>query len=150
MLSCQNSKNESVNVTQELANGLPKKKDTIHNGRRLMQISCIACHSATADQTSRLAPPMIAVKRRYLLDYPSKVEFTQALRGFLKNPSEEKAIMYGAVKRFGVMPKTVYPEKVIDQISDYLYDNEIEKPEWFEEHFQENHEKRAGMAKKGN
>ncbi|WNH09787.1 hypothetical protein [Thalassobellus suaedae] len=45
--------------------------------------------------------------------------------------------MFGAVRRFGVMQKLPYPDKVIEQIADYVYDNDIEKPVWFEEHYKQ-------------
>lgn len=43
--------------------------------------------------------------------------------------------MYGAVRRFGIMQKMPYSKENIHQIADYMYDNQIEQPEWFEEHF---------------
>ena len=53
--------------------------------------------------------------------------------------------MFGAVKRFGVMPKTPYPEETIKQIADYMFDFDIEQPEWFEDHFNEEKGKGQGM-----
>ena len=43
--------------------------------------------------------------------------------------------MRGAVNRFGVMPKQLFPEETIKQIADYMFDNTLEKPKWFQEHF---------------
>lgn len=42
--------------------------------------------------------------------------------------------MFGAVKRFGIMPKNPFPKKTIDLIADYMFDNKIEQPKWFEKH----------------
>ena len=33
------------------------------------------------------------------------------------------------------MPKAEYSDEDITQIADYIYDNDIESPEWFEEHY---------------
>ena len=54
---------------------------------------------------------------------------------WIQNPNEKDAKMLGAVKRFGVMSKMNYPDDVIRKIADYMYDNELEKPDWFEDHF---------------
>ena len=43
-------------------------------------------------------------------------------------------MLKGAFKRFGLMPKQVFPEGTIDKIASYMYDNQIEEPEWFQEH----------------
>ena len=54
--------------------------------------------------------------------------------------------MYSAVRRFGVMPKTPFPEATIQQIADYMFDNNIEQPEWFEAHFNEEMSKGKGKG----
>ena len=45
------------------------------------------------------------------------------------------------------MPKTPFPEATIQQIADYMFDNNIEQPEWFEDHFNEEKGKRKGQGK---
>ena len=47
--------------------------------------------------------------------------------------------MPGAIKKFGLMPYQFYPENTIRQIADYMFDNEVEKPEWFEAHYNKMH-----------
>ena len=47
--------------------------------------------------------------------------------------------MYGAVNRFKIMPYIKFEEKDLRRIGAYLYDNEVEQPAWFEEHFKEMH-----------
>ncbi len=108
--------------------------DPEHPGKALMEKNCYACHNASVSHEDRIAPPMIAVKMHYLREGTSKEEFTTALLEWTKEPSEDKAKMYGAVKRFGVMPYQSFPEETIRQISDYIYDYDIEEPEWFAEH----------------
>jgi hypothetical protein len=74
----------------------------------------------------------------YLSQGVTKKEFIRSIQDFMKNPNVEDAKMYGAVKRFGVMPKANYPEATITQIADYIYDNDIEQPDWFEDHYNQN------------
>jgi len=45
--------------------------------------------------------------------------------------------MFGSVRRFEVMQKLPYPEETIGQIADYIYDNDIEQPDWFQEHYEQ-------------
>ena len=45
---------------------------------------------------------------------------------------------------FGVMPMQAFPEETIEKIADYMYDFEIDQPEWFEDHFNEEKGKHNG------
>ena len=109
-----------------------------NSGKKLLETHCYICHSPTASHDNRIAPPMVAIKRHYKTDNTSKEDFVNSIQEWIKNPNEEDARMYGAVRRFGVMPKASYSDDVIKQIAEYLYDNDIEKPEWFDEHHKKN------------
>ena len=112
--------------------------DTIaHNGKKLMETHCYLCHSPSAEENEgRIAPPMIAIKARYLMDYDTKEDFIKAISNFVENPTEDNTKMHGAVKKFGVMPKQVFPENTVAQIADFMFDYQIEEPTWFKEHWQ--------------
>jgi hypothetical protein len=132
LLSCNTKQNESyMAISSEFETAV---SDPEHPGKALMEKNCYACHNATTAHEDRIAPPMIAVKKHYISEGTSKEEFTEALLNWTKEPTEDKARMYGAVKRFGVMPYQSFPEETIRQISEYIYDYEIEEPEWFAEH----------------
>jgi len=79
---------------------------------------------------------MVAIKARYLMDTTTKEEFVSHITQFVENPTEENAIMYGAVDRFNVMPKQVFPEGVVEKIASFMYDYQIEEPSWFKEHWE--------------
>ncbi len=132
LLSCNNSKKESYKITSS-----ETKTDQEHPGKKLMETFCYACHSPSASHDARLAPPMIAIKKMYINSNTSKEDFINSMQEWIKNPTKEKAKMLGAVSRFGVMPKTPYPEESIKEIADYMFDNDITQPEWFEAHFKE-------------
>ena len=119
----------------------------VHPGKELIEINCYVCHSPTASHENRLGPPMIAIKKHYIGDDTSKAQFIKDIQAWVQNPTEENAKMFGAVKRFGVMPKAPYPEETIGQIADYMFDHDIEQPEWFEEHFNEQRGKGMGNGK---
>lgn len=134
--TCNSNKKEGL---ETVANEIVKTDTITHDGKRLMETHCYLCHSPNAKESEgRVAPPMIAIKSRYLMDFKTKEEFVNAISLFVENPSEENAKMYGAVKNFGVMPKQVFPENAVAQIADFMYDYQIEEPTWFKAHW-ENH-----------
>lgn len=147
LASCQNLKTdnyENASAMQSEANAID---ETAHPGKKLMETNCYVCHSPTASEDDRLGPPMIAIKKHYISDDTTKEEFVEAMQEWIKYPTEENAKMFGAVRRFGVMPKTAYPEETIAQIADYMFDNTIEQPEWFEEHFKQGKGRNKGQGK---
>jgi len=142
-VSC-NTSQKKVYVMAEVL-----KSETIqeHSGKKLMEINCYVCHNPSGGHDSRLAPPMIAIKKHYISSETSKEEFINAIQDWIKNPIEDNAKMFGAVRRFGVMPKQTFPEETIEQIADYMFDNSIEEQEWFDEHFNEPKGKHNGKGK---
>ena len=122
-----------------------------HPGKKLMEINCYACHNPSTGHSERIAPPMIAIKKHYISNSTTKEQFIADIQNWIKKPSEEKSKMPGAIRNFGLMPYAPYPEKTVQQIADYMFGHDIEQPEWFEDHF--NQEKGMGMGKgkgKGN
>lgn len=116
------------------------------DGYTLLKNNCYACHSVTTKSHDEIiAPPMIAIKRRYKMNYNTKEEFVNAITNWALNPTKEHALMRGAVMQFNVMPKQPFIKDDLIKIADYMYDNELEKPEWFENHFNEQHPN--GMGK---
>lgn len=142
LFNCNHMKHESSYALKKVV-----KTNSTHPRKKLMETHCYVCHSPTSGHDKRIGPPMIAVKTHYLKDGTTKEEFTKSIQDWIKNPSEEKAKMHGAVRRFGIMPKQVFPEETIRLISEYMYDNDIEQPEWFEDHFSSEKGKHKGMGK---
>ncbi|OUR90816.1 hypothetical protein A9Q87_12760 [Flavobacteriales bacterium 34_180_T64] len=133
LLSCENSEKDRYTSMATIQTDNFEE----HPGKILMENNCYVCHNLAASHDDLLAPPMIAVKRRYTSSQPTKAEFIEAIQTWIKNPNEANAKMYGAVKRFNVMPKMPFSEETIAQIADYMYEYDIAQPEWFEGHFNE-------------
>ena len=115
-------------------------------GLKLFQQKCYACHSIISKSHNEIiAPPMVAVKRRYLMSYNTKKDFVQALTNWALDPKAENALMRGAVANFKVMPKQDFKREDIIKIAEYIFDHKIQQPEWFESHFNEAHPR--GMGK---
>ncbi|TPV33303.1 DUF3365 domain-containing protein [Paucihalobacter ruber] len=132
--SCDSNKKESQYAVRTFEK---QQNNQDHPGKKLMETNCYVCHSPTAGHDDRIGPPMIAIKRHYIDSNTTKEDFIASMQSWIKNPNEADAKMKGAVRRFGVMPKTPYPESTIEKIAEYMYDFEIEQPEWFEDHYNE-------------
>ncbi|MFD2724708.1 c-type cytochrome [Hyunsoonleella rubra] len=142
LFNCKESKKQTYEPTAVVH----QQEIQDHQGEKLMKMYCYACHDATTPEDKRLAPPMVAIKRRYITKNTRKEDFVKDMQNWVKNPSEEKAKMYGAVQRFGIMVKMGYAYEDIKAIAEYMYDHELEKPDWFEEHYQRG----MGRCKKSN
>ena len=107
-----------------------------HPGRKIMETECYICHNPKASEEGMIAPPIIAIKKHYINEETTKEQFQYDLVSWINNPSEEKSKMPGALKKFGIMPLQPFPEDKIKWIAEYIYDYEIDEPDWFEEHYQ--------------
>jgi nitrate reductase cytochrome c-type subunit len=136
LVSCNNQEKQVYKtVYQESSYG----KKSEHPGKKLLETYCYICHNPTTPENGgRIAPPMIAIKTHYKNDDITKEEFINQIVSYASNPTQEKAKLFGAVRRFGVMPKQQFPEGVLEKIAEYIYDYEIEEPEWFKDHMKEN------------
>jgi mono/diheme cytochrome c family protein len=99
---------------------------------KLMAQQCFSCHNPdmTGGPQSRLGPPMFMVRRHYYHEGVSKDEFIAGIVSFVKNPSEEKSKMKGAIKNFGLMPGIYVDEDEIKLIAAYIYDNDLSSEQW--------------------
>jgi mono/diheme cytochrome c family protein len=109
--------------------------DLMDDGLTLLKKHCYACHNPnTNSHDDIIAPPLAGIKKHYSDAYPEKEAFSKAMMEFVKNPSSEKSLMKGPVKRFGLMPKPAVTDQEIQQIVTYIRDSELEKPKWFDAH----------------
>jgi mono/diheme cytochrome c family protein len=142
--SCTDSKKEVKQIEKD--GGIASL--TEDEGLKLMQQNCYACHSVVSKSHDKIiAPPMAAIKRRYSMSYPNKKEFMEAFTNWVIDPKEKNALMRGAVMKFKVMPKQNFNKNDIEKISEYIFENEIETPVWFQSHFNNQHSSRMGNGK---
>ena len=121
----------TVTQTNELTNE--------HPGKVLLETKCYACHHPSSAENTRIAPPMIAIKKHYIDEKTTYADFKEALWTFVEKPTSEKAKLKGAVRKFGVMPYQAFNKEDIEKIADYLYHQDIASPDWFEEHYKKGH-----------
>ena len=141
VVSCNNDKKKeadyaTVNHTnKEVA---ITTNNTQNDGYTLMKNNCYVCHNPKAkSHDDIIAPPFKAVKMHYLREYDNREDFVNAMVNWVQNPDEEKALMFGAVNRFKVMPALPLETNDLKKIAAYIYDNEVEQPDWMPEHMKE-------------
>jgi hypothetical protein len=133
LCACQN-KGHSQN-TNEQDEGISQQMAADY-----LAINCYTCHDPRSpSHDAILAPPLAGVKGHYLEAYPEKEAFVEAMTTFILNPTAEDALMKGPVRRFGVMPKTTLTADQVKAIVNYIYEQDIPKPDWYDAHHQERH-----------
>ena len=129
------SKSTEHQKSAELDITIPNK--ALSAGFQLLEQNCFSCHSPQGALDNRIAPPMIAIKKHYIEDGISKDAFIKSLTQFILNPTEENSKMPNAIKKLGLMPVMNFSELEIAQIANYIYDTELEAPDWFDKHYKE-------------
>lgn len=126
----------------------PYMNSSEEEGYTLMKANCYICHNPNAASHDEvIAPPFKAVKNRYTKEYDTKEEFVNAVVDWVRNPSEERALMYGAVEQYKVMPQMLVEVADLEKIASYLYDNKVDEPEWMNEHMKEEKGRGHGQGK---
>jgi len=141
--SCKDAKKSEMAPNNGASKNEISEVATTHPGKKILETECYICHNPKASMESMIAPPMIAVKQHYIDSNTTKEEFTEALIYWVNDPEQESK-MPRAIKKFGSMPYIPYPDDAIAQIAEYLYDYDIEKPDWFDAHFKTEHGRGKG------
>jgi len=113
-------------------------------GKELYQTYCSSCHGLTGgmNMKQRVAPPIAAVRFHYIGPYPDKTSFVAAITDWLEKQDENKSLMRGAIHRFNLMPPISVSKEDAQKIAGYIYAGNIEKPEGFDEHVEQQHGRR--------
>lgn len=138
IISCKQAK-KSGDVEETPMQTEAEAETLAQQGEKLMSTYCYQCHSPEASEDNMLAPPMIAVKNHYLAEDMSKEAFVADMLAWMKSPKEENSKMPHALEKYGLMDHQVYPDSVITGIAEFMYDNEVEAPEWYQKHHEEMH-----------
>ena len=128
---------ESTKIDQQILESKTEKTTDIdlEKGFRLLESNCFTCHSPNEQEEKRYAPTMASIKKQYLLENSSKVEFVKATINYIISPSEETSTMKGSIEKYGIMPKMKFSEWQLNQIAEYIYNTEIEEQGWFDEKY---------------
>ena len=125
--ACNNK--EKSKASENSNEELPKETSVIvSKGYELMKQKCFICHFEKPDpakMAQMIAPPMLRVQEHYKPAYAEKENFVKAVMAYVNNPSQDKTLMPGAVKKFNLMPKVVYDQNELKTIVETLYDLDL-------------------------
>lgn len=126
---------QSENIYISSVEGNPKSElslDQTH-ALELMVSLCFTCHHPDHGTTQRLAPPMFKVREHYYKNGISRDEFVSRITSYALNPTQLASIMPGAVRNFGLMPKSAFKPEDVRKIADYIFDNDLSSEDWRKE-----------------
>ena len=126
-------------VLVTLCNGLALADDSTPDGGQLFLQYCGSCHGQSGAESNRVAPPVVAIKAHYLRKRANKQEFVNAIVNWVPEPSNENALMPGAIRRFGLMPALPLSEQDLTAIAEFIYDEKFDKPDWYQKHYKSEH-----------
>ena len=118
----------SKNSSQRLQNNEVQASEA----KEILTTVCQSCHHPSAAPNDRFAPPLQVAKLNYLALSNDKAEFVELWSDFILAPSPEKAKLHSDVDEFGMMDPLGYSEDQIRSIAIFVYDNELERPDWLE------------------
>lgn len=105
--------------------------------RELFTKLCSRCHVSQGAPTS--APPIFAVVHHVKSAYPDREGFINRVADWIANPDANQALMAGAVKRFGLMPKLNFKQSEVRKVAEYMFDSKLKLPVWYKKHYKEKH-----------
>ena len=117
---------ENVDPEQTVAQteeGIPEKNSS--EAYLLMEQKCFICHIGKPDpsrKASMLAPPMMRVQAHYKPSFSDRESFVKAVSNFVLNPTEEAALMPGAIRKFNLMTNLNYDKQEVEKIAALLFD----------------------------
>lgn len=117
-------------TTSDVEKGATSTERDYSEGKKLMENKCYVCHNPNLKENQLIAPPMIAIKEAYMTD--DEAQFTENFISFLSSPDKAKAKLPEAVEKYGLMPYQRYKNEDLKKIAKYMYNNQIEKPNWWE------------------
>ena len=145
IISCKQEK-KTTELEEAPAQVEMEKADLAMRGEKMLSTYCYQCHDPKAEEENILAPPMIAVKNHYITENTTREAFVADLVLWMGKPKVEKSKMPDAIEKWGLMNHQIYPDSVIIGIAQYMYDNEIEQPEWYQKHHEEMHGSTEGSS----
>lgn len=134
LIACNNSKNKKTSLDSKPS--IASNNEALAKGFKLLENSCFSCHSPNPSINNSIAPTLLEIKEHYIAENTSQERFKKDFVTFINKPTKENAKIPGAIDRFGFMPKMNFNEEDLNRIAEYIFNTELEKPRWFEKHYQ--------------
>ncbi len=114
------------------------------DGKQLLEGQCMECHTIDGmGGEKKSAPPMYAVWHHYRQKYSDKSSFVAAITAWLQQPQRDKALMMGAIKKFGPMDKMKIDVAQAHSVAEHLYERDFDIPQWYIVHYDKMHGSKA-------
>ncbi len=133
LLSCQNQ-SKDMDETKEITKIKKATKSVnpdFEKAYELMKQNCFVCHFEKPDLSKKdhmIAPPMERIQAHYKPAYNSEEDFVKAITNWVKHPSEDKAMMPGAIRKFNLMPPLSISDSNLKLIAKALYRTDFGNP----------------------
>ncbi len=114
-----------------------QKAKNLMGGMGLLEQHCFSCHSPNPEEKNRIAPTMKEVKMAYLQKRETDETRIATMVDFLENPKKENALMNEEVEEYGLMAKMEIGESEYREMVTYIFESEMEKPEWYAKYYDE-------------
>jgi cytochrome c551/c552 len=107
-----------------------------NDGEQLYNTHCGSCHTTGAQ---KIAPPIFAVINHIKKQHTTKEDFINSVVEWVQNPNKTNAVMPGAIKKFGLMPKLNIHNADLVKIAEFLYTKKHHLPKWYQQHYKKEH-----------
>jgi hypothetical protein len=122
---------ESTSSIEEVDTKDEDDRTTLYaEGKRLMENKCYVCHNPNVKEKHLIAPPLVDVKNAYYTE--TEDDFVKTFISFLNNPDKANSKLPDAVEKYGLMPYQRYDHESLRKIALYMYNNQVQEPEWWE------------------
>ncbi len=91
--------------------------------RLLLYGNCITCHHPTK---SISAPSLKIIKQRYHDAFNNKDLFVSYMVQWVYKSTKKGSIMHDMIDKYELMPQLGYQKDTLEEIAEYIYENEIE------------------------
>ncbi len=95
--------------------------------KQLIENKCSACHNPDIPETSMMAPTFATIKQKYKSTTADKAGFIAHFTAFVENPSRDKALLKGAVEKYGLMAREGTKRNDIKKIAQYIYTTDLDE-----------------------
>ena len=127
-------------VTEPTPHAVSTQAQSTLAGRQLVTTYCISCHANKDTQTEQqkaVAPPLWAIRTRYLQQFPERAAFVETMVSFLIKPDAAKSHMPGAIEKFGIMTPQPFPRELLESAANTIFEADgFSAPAWWADHQQ--------------
>lgn len=86
--------------------------------------NCITCHDTKQNKS---APTIQAIQKAYKSAFRDKETFIKQMSQWVYDPNVQNSIMSLDIEKYGLMPHLAYDKKVLEEIAQFIYENDFDE-----------------------